>query len=417
MNKLGRVLACTTLAATLTMTGLTGCGSTLDGTKTVATVGKDEITAGTVNMMLRMTQAQMMSYYSMFGTSTTGMWENKGDDGKTYAESTKEDIMDQLHNLVLLEQHAKDYDVTITDEEQKELKAAAEKFMTDNDAETIAKLAVTQSDIEKLLELYSYQTKMYDPMTADVDTNVEDKEAQQSKITYCKVSTEATTDDEGNSTELTDEEKAAKKDQAQQVLDKIKAQEDIAGADVDSLAKEVDESLSSSTATYSTNKDDEDSSLDADVMKAAKELTEDGQLASDVIEGSDGYYVVRMDSVFDEESTQTKKDSIVTQRKQDAYNDMLKKWAKKTKITIDKKVWKTVTLTDEDVYSFKQADTSSETTDSSDTSETTENADTTDTTDATEATENTEESSDSTQADENSDAGENADTEATETAE
>ena len=122
MNKLGRVLACTTLAATLTMTSLTGCGNTLDGTKTVATVGKEEITAGTVNMMLRMTQAQMMSYYSMFGTSTTGMWENKGDDGKTYAESTKDDIMDQLHNLVLLEQHAKDYDVTITDKEQKELK-------------------------------------------------------------------------------------------------------------------------------------------------------------------------------------------------------------------------------------------------------------------------------------------------------
>ena len=45
MNKLGRVLACTTLAATLTMTSLTGCGSTLDGTKTVATVGKEEITA------------------------------------------------------------------------------------------------------------------------------------------------------------------------------------------------------------------------------------------------------------------------------------------------------------------------------------------------------------------------------------
>ena len=45
MNKLGRVLACTTLAATLTMTSLTGCGNTLDGTKTVATVGKEEITA------------------------------------------------------------------------------------------------------------------------------------------------------------------------------------------------------------------------------------------------------------------------------------------------------------------------------------------------------------------------------------
>ena len=41
MNKLGRVLACTTLAATLTMTSLTGCGNTLDGTKTVATGGRN----------------------------------------------------------------------------------------------------------------------------------------------------------------------------------------------------------------------------------------------------------------------------------------------------------------------------------------------------------------------------------------
>ena len=113
----------------------------------------------------------------------------------------------------------------------------------------------------------------------------------------------------GNSTELTDEEKAAKKDQAQQVLDKIKAQEDIAGADVDSLAKEVDESLSSSTATYSTNEDDEDSSLDAEVMKAAKELTE--RMVNLLLMSSkadDGYYVDPYGTViFDKDSTQTKK--------------------------------------------------------------------------------------------------------------
>ena len=154
--------------------------------------------------------------------------------------------------------------------------------------------------------------------------------------------------------------------------------------------------------------------------QAAKELTEDGQLASDVIEGSDGYYVVRMDSVFDKDSTQTKKDSIVKERKKTAYDKLLKEWAKKTKISVDKKVWKTVTLTDEDVYSFKQADKSSETTestDSSNTTEATENTDSSEAEESTETTENTEESSDSTQADENSDAGENADTEATETAE
>lgn len=52
--------------------------------------------------------------------------------------------------------------------------------------ERLQNSAVTQSDIEKLLELYSYQTKMYDLMTADVDTNVEDKEAQRVKLHTAK---------------------------------------------------------------------------------------------------------------------------------------------------------------------------------------------------------------------------------------
>ena len=352
MNKLGRVLACTTLAATLTMTSLTGCGSTLDGTKTVATVGKEEITAGTVNMMLRMTQAQMMSYYSMFGTSTTGMWENKGDDGKTYAESTKDDIMDQLHNLVLLEQHAKDYDVTITDKEQKELKAAAEKFMTDNDAETIAKLAVTQSDIEKLLELYSYQTKMYDLMTADVDTNVEDTEAAQSAITYCKVSTADKTNEDGTTTPLTDEEKNEKKAQAQSVLDKLLASDDPAMADVDTLAKEVDENLSALDTTFGA----EDTLLDEKLLEAAKTL-QDGQVYESVVEGENAYYVVRMDQVLDREATDAEKEQIVNERKQEAYQKLLDEWKEKAEITVNEKEWKKVTLSDNDVYTLKQPET------------------------------------------------------------
>lgn len=48
-------------------------------------------------------------------------------------------------------------------------------------------------------------------MTADVDTNVEDSEAAQSKITVCQISTAGTQDEEGKTVELTDEEKTGQK--------------------------------------------------------------------------------------------------------------------------------------------------------------------------------------------------------------
>lgn len=356
MNRFAKTVAVTGLVIALGTTALTGCGSTLDGTQIAASCGDEKITLGTANMMLRMNQAQMQSYYAMFGGSTTGIWDQEGEDGKTYGESTKDDIMEQLHNMVLLKQHAADYDVSVTEDEQQKIKDAAAKFMESNDQETLEKLAVSQSDIETILEYYTYQNKMFDPMTADVDTNVEDAEAAQSRITYASVSIEDKEDEEGNQVALSDEEKQEKKDQAQQILDKLNSQEDPAAADMDALAKEVDETLSASSTTFGSD----DTNLDDKLKEAVKDLT-DGQAASQVIEGEKAYYVARMDSVLDEDATQTKKDSIVSERQQEAYDKLLEDWGEETKMEVEKKVWKKVQLTDSDSYTFKQAETSDDT--------------------------------------------------------
>ena len=102
------------------------------------------------------------------------------------------------------------------------------------------------------------------------------------------------------------------------------------------------------------------------LKEAVKSLT-DGQVAPEVIEGEDAYYVARMDSVFDEDATKSKKESIVSERKQEAYNNLLEEWGKDTKIEVDKKVWKKVTLTDSDAYTFKQPETQGTDNGSSDT--------------------------------------------------
>ena len=223
--------------------------------------------------------------------------------------------------------------------------------MDANTEETIQNLSVSQSDVETLLELYAYQTKMYDPMVADVDTNVEDSEAAQSRITYCRIDISDTQNEDGTTTPLTDEEKPA-------------------SADMDALAKEVNEDLNAVDNTFG----DDDTLLDDKLKEAAKTL-QDGQVYGEVVEGENAYFVVRMDSVLDREATDAEKENIVSERQQDAYNDLLDQWKDDADITVNNKEWKKVTLTDNEQYTIKQPETEDTTEDSStDAGESTENS-------------------------------------------
>lgn len=370
MNKAAKKITGALLAGALGAASLTGCSSPMDGTQPLLTSGEDTVTVGTGNLMLRMNQATMLSYYSMMGGSTTGLWSQDSGDGETYGDTTKANVLDELENMLVQKQHAADYDVSISEEEQGKIEEAAQAFMDANTEETIQNLSVSQSDVETLLELYTYQTKMYDPMVADVDTNVEDSEAAQSRITYCRIDISDTQNEDGTTTPLTDEEKQEKKDQAQALLDKLQASADPASADMDALAKEVNEDLNAVDNTFG----DDDTLLDDKLKEAAKTL-QDGQVYGEVVEGENAYFVVRMDSVLDREATDAEKENIVSERQQNAYNDLLNQWKDDADITVNNREWDKVTLTDNEQYTIKQPETEETTEDSStDAGDTTEDS-------------------------------------------
>ena len=84
---------------------LTGCGSLKDDA-VVVKAGDEEITAGVANFYARYTQAQYETYFaSYFGGDD--MWTKNASDGKTYEESIKETLLDDLKNMALLEKQIK----------------------------------------------------------------------------------------------------------------------------------------------------------------------------------------------------------------------------------------------------------------------------------------------------------------------
>ncbi len=290
---------------------LTGCsGSGLNGSETIAVLDEaTNIRLGEFSLMLRYQQAQMESYYgSMLGG---GIYQQEmPDTGEVYGDTAKRSQMDEFQLLYVLEAEAPGYGAALTEEEKAAVTEAAKTFLDNNTPQLKKAVGAEQQDVEHLLTLLTIQNKMYDALTADVDTVVSDEEAAQKRIAYAFISTTGTeSDSEGNIIPLTDEEKAQKKAALQEVLDAAAESGDLAAA------AEGKENITASTATYGA-----DSSSPAESVRAAADTLKDGEFA-EIIEAESGYYAVQMLSTFDREATDSQKETIIGQRRDTLYNE------------------------------------------------------------------------------------------------
>jgi parvulin-like peptidyl-prolyl isomerase len=307
MKKKAVVILSMILAVVFTLTGCSG--NSLKASETIATLDDTtNVTLGEFSLLLRYEQAQMETYYgSMFGSNI--YQQDLYGTGTVYGETAKENLVTEFERMYILEAEAPNYGVELTDDEKAAITEAAQKFMEANDKETRKAVAATQEGVEHLLTLLTLNDKMYDALTADVDTEVSDEEAAQKRISYVYVSTLGTEQDEdGNTIDLTDEEKEEKKAQLQAVLDAAKESGDLSAA-----AEEQE--LTASSVTYGA-----DSTSPADEVRAAADELEDGEFA-ELIETENGYYAVQMESTFDEDATATKKESILSERRETLFEE------------------------------------------------------------------------------------------------
>ena len=190
-------------------------------------------------------------------------------------------------------------------------------------------------------------------MIADTDREVSDDEAAQTRITYARI---ALTESDGNggTVDIAEEEKASRKEKCEEALRQIQASEDPASADIRTIAQGVDEKFVSTGYSYGSD----DTAIDDAVKEVVKSLS-DGQVYDGVIEGDKVFYIVRLDKLFDEDATANKKQSIITSRENENYNNQITAW--KDAVTVEEKgPWKDLAITDKDTYTIKQAETTSD---------------------------------------------------------
>lgn len=328
MIKLGKRAALLLAATVFTTTALAGCGVKEDAV--VATVGETKITAGVAEFYARYQAANMETYYgSYYGDE---MWSQEYSEGVTMEQQVKNDVMDNLHSLYLLDAHKDEYKVTITEEAQKAIDEAAATFVKENKESVRNKVAGSEASVKEILRLQTIQHKMREAMVADVDREVSDKEAAQKSMKYVFFSF-TSTDESGNSTTLTDEEKATLKTQAEKFAKEAKKAKDF-----EALAKEYSQEAQTTTFDSSSTTPDADLIAAADKLKKGK--------TTGMIETDNGYYVAKVTSTFDRKATDEKKESIIAEREDEKYNSLIEEWKKADAIKVENKVWNKISFED-----------------------------------------------------------------------
>lgn len=324
MRKRFMVLA---LTGVMAVSSFTGCSRTADDNEVVATVNGDEISAGLANFYARMNQAQYETWYA--GYMGDNMWASEAEEGKTYEESVKSQIMEDLQNMYLFEDHMKDYDIEISEEEETSIKEAAEEFDEANGLAEKEKVSGSIENVERLLRLLTIRQRVGDAVRATADMEVSDEEAAQKTMKYVTFSYN-TTDEEGNSTPMTDEEKEDLKKEAEEFAEGAKEAEDFA-------AYVTEKEYEAKDAAFDA---EETMSIPAELAKAADKLEEGG--VTDVVETDNGLYVAKVTSLFDKDATEAEKQNIISQRKQEKYDEAIEEWRKDADISVVEKVWKKI---------------------------------------------------------------------------
>ena len=299
------------LAATLSVTAFTGCA--LNKTATVATLDKEDIKLGLVNFMIRYQEAGYDDMYIQY--MGEGYWDKTVSGNNTVLETWKKNAIEEAHELYTLKAHQSDYDVEVSDDEKKEIKKAAEKFMKANMAAyTIVKLDY-KGAYDSNYQYQTYTDEQSAQIKAQADAVVEALAGGSSLEDAAKAAgTTATT---GTYATYVDPD-AEKTDDSDKKSD-------------DTESTESSESSDSKTkdSVYTTN------NLDQSVVDALNSLQE-GQ-TSDLITTDSTYYIVRLDKKTDEKATESNRKTVKGNKEDKYYNGILSGWQDDEKWSVKQK--------------------------------------------------------------------------------
>lgn len=361
-----KVVAC--LCAGCCIVGLlTGCGSGFSADTTVLTVNDTNVSLDTMLSMLRYQQAleydsyvEMAAMYSGQGmyVDTSQFWEmdlpesdeeadtssvpDSGMRQETYADNLVNWTATELASYEAVQPYLEDYGVSLSDEEVQKIEEVAKTFCENTDKSVLTENHITEASMTEYLTLYTQYVKFQDAFMNVAEVSVTDEESEMMTLSYISFSA---TD------ELSDE---AVKKQAEDFLATVRDREDASSVDVTSLI--TDEANASANMQSLPVNDTEDAYVfSTEDIKALSGLS-DGEWYDGVLQDENGaYYIVRMDVRQDADASAEYQESLIHERKQEAFDVQLSEWMTDV-VSYETGVLESIEVSDNVVYTGTSED-------------------------------------------------------------
>ena len=319
--KVAKKLLAAVLAAVLSVSVLAGCGTSVKpedyDTTVVATYGDEKIYLDEANMYLRAEQYYYEYIYTyMYGIAD--IWNQEVTNGVTMKNSVQESVMSMVRQIYVLKDQAEALGVTLSAEDMAKIEKTVDGVLKDSADELVK---AYNMDRERMIEIYknnALANLVWEVLVADVDTNIPEEDVRCVGASYVLLS------DANLKTEP----------KAKEIYDAVKG-----GATLADAVKE--EKLTVSKGTYCVADKFEEKTLG---FKAVS--MKEGEVAMFELEEGKGWYVMVLDTLEDEAATESKRESVLSQRKADLFKTKYAEVEKNSAaFTVDEKVWQNVPMT------------------------------------------------------------------------
>lgn len=251
-------------------------------------------------------------YEAVYGEQ---IWSVSGN-GTSMETRVKESAVARLAQVKAMNLLAQEYQVSLTEEEEKQVAQAAAEYYGSLNQTEIEAMGITEELVTQLYREYLTAHKVYVYIIRDINPEISDDEARNVTVDWIFL----------RSSEESEEIRAL----AEELLGRLEA-----GEDFDTLAMTYSDDK---VITHTFGK----GSMDSAVEECAFNLAEDE--TSGIVEGKDGYYIIHCVSTLDRKETDANKEKIITLRKKEAFNEVYDTFVKEQIKQFNEGLWQDINM-------------------------------------------------------------------------
>ncbi|MSS64442.1 peptidylprolyl isomerase [Velocimicrobium porci] len=280
------------------------------------------------------------SLFASFEDANESFWDTEFEEGKSNREALKEETMSGCILYEIFQNKAKAEGYVLTEDEKESAVSDAKELYASLTEKQKSIMGLSVKDITKIQKKVLLGNKYYEKIMKGIKIDEDavrktvDKEAyRQYDVDYIYIPT-VNYDEEYNPVSMSKKEK-------QEAYDKIKAllPKAIKGREFDDLIGDDEEQLESGSISFI-----KDDNIYGEAFEEAALELKKGEVADKVIEGDDGYYIIKMVNDNSAESYESEVENAINNAKNEAFEKQFEKIKKDHEIEINSSVWDNLTL-------------------------------------------------------------------------